>query len=76
MGVYVTLDKQSEDDTSVRYRFADVDGPARFLVLDKVAETIFPEDGNRNILFRAAAGKLARAWGETGEASQRLIRQS
>ncbi|MEJ2853487.1 MULTISPECIES: hypothetical protein [unclassified Saccharothrix] len=46
------------------------------MVLDKRAEVVSPEDGNRDGVFRAAATKLARTWLSTGTAPERLIHQS
>jgi hypothetical protein len=75
MGILVYLHKEQETATQVRYRFHLLGGPDRYLVLDKQAETIFPDDGNRDHAFRAAAGKVARAWAD-GEFPDRLIHQA
>jgi hypothetical protein len=76
MAMLVYLTKESESGSQVRYRFHPQDGEARFLTLDKDAETIKPDDGNTDGVFRAAAGKLAKAWTETGEAPEKLTHQS
>jgi len=68
----ISLRKHTEDDTSVRYQFETEDGPARFLVFDKANETILPEDGIKDGVFRGAAGKLAGVWLETGQAPDQL----
>lgn len=68
----ISLRKQTEDDTSVRYEFTTEDGPVRFLVFDKANETILPEDGIKDGVFRGAAGKLAGVLLETGQAPERL----
>lgn len=72
----VRLQKESETEAEVRYRFHTDGGVDRYLVLDKRSEVIAPDDGNRDGVFRAAAGKLAKAWLSTGAAPDRLIHQS
>lgn len=72
MAMLVYLHKEEETATRARYRFYVDGGPDRFLVLDKQAETILPDDGNSDGVFRAAAGKLARAW-RAGETPDRLV---
>lgn len=76
MAMLVYLHKEEETPTAVRYRFHTDGGVERHLVLDKQAETILPDDGNADGVFRAAAGKLARAWSDTGEAPDKLIHQA
>ncbi|CAL9604504.1 hypothetical protein [Saccharothrix variisporea] len=76
MAMLVYLDKESETDAEARYRFHTDGGVDRYLVLDKRAEVVSPEDGNRDGVFRAAATKLARTWLSTGTAPERLIHQS
>lgn len=76
MAMLVYLHKEEETAASVRYRFHTDGGVERFLVLDKRSETIQPDDGERDGVFRAAAGKLAKAWLSTGEAPERLVHQS
>lgn len=75
MALLVYLHKEEETATSVRYRFHTDGGTARHLVLDKQTETILPDDGNADGIFRAAAGKLARAW-VTGRTPETLVHQS
>jgi hypothetical protein len=75
MAMFVYLHKEQETATRVRYRFHTLDGPDRYLVLDKQAETIWPDDANVDGVFRAAAGKVARAWAD-GEFPDRLIHQA
>jgi hypothetical protein len=73
MAMLVYLHKEEETPTQVRYRFK-VDGLAdRFLTLSKQEETILPDDGNTDAIFRAAAGKLAKTWLSTGQAPDRLV---
>jgi hypothetical protein len=75
VALYVCLHKEQETATRVRYRFHDIGGHDRYLVLDRQAETILPDDGNFDTAFRAAAGKVARAWA-AGEFPDRLIHQA
>ena len=62
MAILVDLFKEYEDERIVKYRFADVDKPQRTLVFDKQSETIQPEDGVHDTLFRAhnPAGRSMR----------------
>ncbi|EWC61924.1 hypothetical protein UO65_2748 [Actinokineospora spheciospongiae] len=76
LAMIVYLHKEHETETEVRYRFHLTDGVDRRLVMDKRAETIQPDDGNRDGVFQAAASKLARAWLDTKIAPERLIHQS
>lgn len=76
MAMLVYLHKESETEAEARYRFHTDGGADRRLVLDKRSETIAPDDGDRDGVFRAAAGKLARAWLDTGVAPERLVHQS
>ncbi|GAA0251915.1 hypothetical protein GCM10010492_60460 [Saccharothrix mutabilis subsp. mutabilis] len=76
LAMLVYLHKESETDVEARYRFHIDGGVDRYLVLDKRAEVVSPEDGDRDGVFRAAATKLARAWLSTGTAPDRLIHQS
>jgi len=73
MAMLVYLHKEEETETQVRYRFHTDGGADRFLVLDKQDESIQPDDGNSDGVFRAAAGKLARAWLSTKTAPDRLV---
>jgi hypothetical protein len=75
MAMLVYLHKEQETATQARYRFHTGGGPDRYLVLDKQAETILPDDGNRDGVFQAAAGKLARSW-QSGETPDQLIYQA
>ncbi|GGN27864.1 hypothetical protein GCM10011609_83470 [Lentzea pudingi] len=75
MAMLVYLHKEEETATSARYRFHTDGGTVRYLVLDKQAETILPDDGDLDGVFRAAAGKLARAW-VTGQAPEKLVYQA
>ena len=75
MAMLVYLHKEEETATSVRYRFHTDGGAERYLVLDKQEETILPDDGNTDGVFRAAAGKLARAW-SAGQMPEELVYQA
>ncbi|MEV6242020.1 hypothetical protein [Lentzea sp. NPDC051838] len=75
MAMLVYLHKEEETATEVRYRFHTDGGAVRHLVLDKQAETILPDDGNTDGVFRTAAGKLAKAW-VSGQAPEKLVYQA
>ncbi|MEU4742122.1 hypothetical protein AB0G02_16900 [Actinosynnema sp. NPDC023658] len=76
MATLVYLHKENETEAEARYRFHTDGGVDRYLVLDKRSETVTPDDGNRDGVFRAAAGELARAWLDTKTAPDRLVHQS
>jgi hypothetical protein len=76
MAMLVYLQKEDETPAAVRYRFHTDGGTVRYHVLDKQAETILPDDGNKDGVFRAVAGKLAKAWLGTGEAPDQLTYQA
>jgi hypothetical protein len=69
----VYLHKEEETATQIRYRVHTDGGVDQFLVLDKQDESIQPDDGNSDGVFRAAAGKLAKAWISTRVAPDRLV---
>lgn len=73
MALLVYLHKETETATEVRYRFHADGSPTRYLILDKQSETILPDDGNTDPIFRAAATKLATTWLRTGQAPGRLV---
>lgn len=73
MAMLVYAYKEQETAAQVRYRFHTDGGTHRFLVLDKQKDTILPDDGNSDGVYRAAAGKLARAWTSTGVAPDQVI---
>ncbi|WP_269859398.1 hypothetical protein [Streptomyces sp. RPT161] len=76
MALYARVEKMSEDDQEVRYKFTDIQERERVLVLDKVAEVTRPEDDNEDVLYRAVAMKVAAAWVRDGVAPERLLVQS
>ncbi|MFG3617363.1 hypothetical protein [Nocardia sp. NPDC047654] len=76
MALYAEIRKTAEDQRQVRYAYTTVSGVERTLLLDKVAETIRPEIGTEDILFRAVARKIASAWLNDKSAPDRLLVQS
>lgn len=72
-GIYAEVRKAREDGTRVRYSFSDSAGRERFMTLDKAAGRVWPEDGVTNVLYQAAARKVAVAWLRNGEAPDRLV---
>lgn len=66
MGMYVELTKVDEPGRTA-YSFPGGGEPARILVFDRATERIWPEDGNNDPVFQAAARILARAWREHGD---------
>jgi hypothetical protein len=76
MALYAEIRKIAEDQQQVRYAYTTASGAERTLLLDKVAETIRPETGTEDILFRAVARKIASAWLKDRSAPDRLFVQS
>ncbi|MCC3328968.1 hypothetical protein [Nocardia abscessus] len=76
MALYAEVRKIEEDEQQVRYAYTDVSGTEHTLRLDKVAETIRPETGRDDMLFRAVAGKIASARLHGADAPDRFIVQS
>lgn len=61
MGMYVKLTKLADDQARATYSFPGGEEPPRTLVLDRAEERIWPEDGNSDPVFQAAARTLAKA---------------
>ncbi|MBY8886578.1 hypothetical protein K7472_17140 [Streptomyces sp. PTM05] len=76
MALYARVEKLSEDDAEVRYKFTDIRDNERVLILDKAAERTRPEDADEDVLYRAVAMKVATAWVRDGVAPDRLLVQS
>ncbi|MET7847626.1 hypothetical protein ABZT48_05150 [Streptomyces avermitilis] len=76
MALYARIEKMQEDDQQVCYRYTDVSGNERTMLLNKVAETTSAEDGVEDMLFRAVARKVAIAWVRDGVAPEKLLVQS
>jgi hypothetical protein len=76
MGMYVRLDKLSDDGRLVKYAFAEADGRQRTLVFDRQEERVWPEDDNRDGIFRGAAQALAKAWYDRHELPEKLLHQA
>ncbi|WP_432159241.1 MULTISPECIES: hypothetical protein [unclassified Streptomyces] len=76
MALYAQIEKIQEDDHQVRYRYTDISGRERILLLDKDSETTSAEDGAEDMLYRAVARKVAVAWLRDGTAPDKLLVQS
>jgi hypothetical protein len=72
----VNLRKVADDGRVAQYWLRTVDGPRRLLNFDRVDERVWPEDGNRDAIFRAAATKISAAWLERGELPENLAHQA
>lgn len=64
MAIYIELKKLAEDETKTTYGFSGADGSQRTLIFDRAEERIWPEDGAKDGMFRAAAQTVAKAWRE------------
>ncbi|GAA5702913.1 hypothetical protein AQJ43_33550 [Streptomyces avermitilis] len=76
MALYARIEKIQEDDEQVRYRYTDISGNERTMLLSKVTETTSAEDGVEDMLYRAVARKVAVAWARDGAAPEKLLVQS
>ncbi|MFD9896541.1 hypothetical protein [Amycolatopsis sp. NPDC058986] len=76
MAILVNLRKVEDDDRVARYWFQSASGPRRVLVFDRTTEKVWPEDENRDAIFRAAAMKLSKVWLEKNELPELLVHQA
>ncbi|GHA10245.1 hypothetical protein ACFOOM_31805 [Streptomyces echinoruber] len=76
MALYARIEKIEEDERKVRYRYTDMSGGERTLLLDKESETVSSEGGVEDMLYRAVARKVAVAWVRDGIAPEKLLVQS
>jgi hypothetical protein len=76
MAILVNLRKSSDDGRVTQYWFQTVDGPRRVLNFDRVEERVWPEDDNRDAIFRAAATKVSKVWLENGVLPETLVYQA
>lgn len=65
--------KVHEDDRCVRYRFSVANKNERFLVLDKDANRVWPEDGVEDFPYGAAARQIAVMWGRERVVRGRIV---
>ena len=76
MAIYVRLDKLADDGRRATYSFTTLESPSRTLVFDREEDRIWPEDDNRDGIFRSAAQTVVKAWVERGELPTRLLHQA
>lgn len=76
MALYAEVEKLDESDELVRYKFTDIRGMERTILLNKVTEQMSLEEGEEDMLYRAVARKVAIAWARNGSAPDRLLVQS
>jgi hypothetical protein len=76
MALYARIEKIEEDDRQARYKFTDIGGNERTLLLNKESEMTVSEDGVEDMLYRAVARKVAVAWVREGMAPEKLLVQS
>ena len=76
MGLYVRVQKVAGDDRSARYSFTTGDVPERILLVDLDQDRIWPEDGDRDAIFRGAAQALARELEAQGRLPDLALLQS
>ncbi|MEV4433429.1 hypothetical protein [Streptomyces sp. NPDC049585] len=76
MALYANIEKIDESEELIRYKFTDIEGVGRVLVLNKVSEQVSLEAGEEDMLYRAVASKVAVAWVRNGIAPDELLVQS
>lgn len=76
MAILIRMRKLADDGRSMTYSFGPPDGPNRTLVFDRATDRVWPEDGSRDAVFRAAAGRLARAVRDEGTPPDSLVYQA
>ncbi len=76
MGLYVRVQKVAGDDRSATYSFTTGEAAERTLVVDLDQGRIWPEDGNRDDVFRGAAQALIRELRNQGRLPDHAVLQS
>jgi hypothetical protein len=76
MGLYVRVQKVAGDDRSATYSFTTGEAAERTLFIDLDQDRIWPEDGNRDGVFRGAAQALAREVRHQGKLPDLALLQS
>jgi hypothetical protein len=76
LGLYVRVEKVDGDDRSARYSFTTGEGSARTLFIDLDEDRVWPEDGDRDVVFRGAAQALARELDAQGRLPDLALLQS
>ena len=76
MALYVRVEKVDGGDRSAKYSFSTGDGPARILLIDLDADRVWPEDGDRDVVFRGAAQALAHELDAQGRLPDLALLQS
>ena len=76
MGLYVRVQKIAGDDRSATYSFTTGEAAERTLFIDLDEDRIWPEDGNRDGVFRGAAHALARELRNQGRLPELALLQS
>lgn len=76
MGLFVSAQKVADDGRLAKYSFTTGDSPERILLIDREADRIWPEDGNRDGIFGGAAQAIVRAWQKQGELPDRALHQA
>jgi len=70
------VQKIEGDERSAKYSFTTGDGPERTLFIDLDEDRIWPEDGDRDVVYRGAAQALARELRTQGRLPDRALLQS
>ena len=76
MGLYVRVQKVAGDERRATYAFTTGNGNERTLFVDLDEDQIWPEDGNRDGVFRGAAQALARELSNHGKLPDLALLQS
>ena len=76
MAINVEIKKVADDGRLVRYSFISSTGEERFLIVDREAERLWPDDGLENFEYNGAARALVKAWREQGDLPDRARHQA
>ncbi|WP_019814144.1 hypothetical protein [Saccharomonospora saliphila] len=76
MAMLVNLRRVDDNGTVAKYWFQSASGPRRVLFFDRASERVWPEDENRDAVFRAAATKLSKIWLQRNELPETTVHQA
>jgi hypothetical protein len=76
MAMLVNLRRVRDDGAIATYWFQSASGQRRVLFFDRAEERVWPEDGNRDAIFRAAAMKLSKVWLQKNELPETAVYQA
>jgi len=76
VAINVEIKKVADDGRLARYSFMSSTGEERFLIVDREAERLWPDDGLENFEYNGAARALVKGWREQGDLPGRARHQA